>query len=339
MTKNKFYFLIVIIFFMFSLYVLRLFFIAKENDLVFNQLKILNNNLSKKLVDNYFSAEDELRDSSITKIKQIVLKDMGYDNWLDFIQFVDIQLYLYDVVHDDKKELLISVNLSKDQGAISMYQLVGDRYILVHKIDELSHINSVSAIKTEPENRVFIILEETLDEMVGAYFVDNYTRIFTIINNDFVEVFRQSTDYSAFYFEKWSDIEVIDPKWYKITEISVVDNLTTVKNYITINVYKSLSKYEAHNPIDFADPSNNKLIEQNHHDIRYVWSKKFNYFIIAEGIIASKNESVGIIEDTTQTVDYLLNLTGEYYKVINKDGIINYIDKNDVVIIEDYSNL
>lgn len=330
---------IILALFFLCLLVFRFYYESKTNNLVFNQTGIFNNILSKKIVDNFFSDNDEMKKLSTKSIKKIVLKDLGYENWLSYIDFIDISLYPFDVIHDNVEELIVSINLSKDQAVIGIYRLYEDKYILARKIDSLCNVKNISAIRIEPSKKVFIITEEILDEMIGAYFVDNFIRIFSEIEDEFVEVFRQSTDYTAYYYEKWGNPSVPDPKWYKIVENSVVDNITAEKGYITINVSKSLAKFEAINSSSFSNPNDYKLIEQNSFDIKFVWNELYNSFILSKGRIISQNVDVGILEDTTQTVDYLLNLTGKYYKVIDKNKRILYIEKDDIIIIEDFSTL
>lgn len=330
---------IMLVLFVLCLLIFRFYYESSINNLVFNQISMINNSLSKKLVDNFFSDNDELKELSIESIKKIVLKNLGYSNWMDYIDFIDIHLYLCDVVHDNIEDLIISVNLSQDQGVLGIYRLYEDRYILANKIDNLSKIERVSAIRIGPSEKSFIITEEVLDEMLGAYFVDNYIRVFSDMGNGFEEVFRQSIDYTAYYNEMWGDPGASNPIWYKITENSVVDNITTEKGFITINVSKTLSKFEAANSYGFSIPNDYKLIDENIFEIKFVWSELYNSFIISQGLILSQNVEVGILEDATQTVDYLLNLTGKYYKVIDKNKRILYIEKDDIMIIKDYSAL
>jgi len=330
---------LILVFFLSFLLFFKFYLTSITENFAFNQIISFNNILSKKLIDNFFSDNNNIKESATTTIKKIILNDLGYENWLKYIDFIDIYLYFQDIIYDSKEDLIISVNLSKDQGLICIYRLLEDKYVLSNTIKDLCYIKNVSSIRIEPSKKNFLVIEEILDEMIGSYFVDNFVRIFSETNGEFIEVFRQSLDYTAFYFEKWENPNVSNPKWYKITENSVVDNITLEKENIIINISKSLSKYVNSNPSTFTDSSNYKLISQHSYDIKLAWSELYNSFILAEGKILSRNIDVGIIEDTTQTVDYLLNLTGKYYKVIDKNNVILYIDKNDIIITKDFSAL
>lgn len=336
MKRKNYLMPIILMLFLVCLLSFKLYYSSITSNLVFIQIGAIDNILSKKLVDNYFSEDDNIKESTKNSIKKIVLKDLEYENWLNYMEFIDINLYPFDIIYDNAEDLIISINLSKDQGVIGIYRQYEDRYILANKIKDLTKINNISAIRVEPSKKAFIVTNEILDEMVGAYFTDNYMRVFSEINGNFVEVFRQSVDYSAYYFEKWSDSEIPNPKWYKVTENSVVDNITVERNNIIINVAKTLSKYEALNSSNSSIPSDFKLIEKDSYDVKLVWSDLYSSFIMSEGKIISQNVDVGILEDTTQTVDYLLNLTGKYYKVIDKNERILYVNSDDIMIIKDF---
>lgn len=332
-------FIVLLILFILSLIIFKLHEESKSHVFIFNRMTSINNILSKKLIDNFFSDDIHLKATSTEAIKKIVLQDIGYDNWLDYIEFIELYLYPVDIVYDNSEDLIIWINLSKDQGAVGVYRLHEDKYILHNKIENLAYIKNVSSIRINTLDKSFIIIEEVLDEIIGAFFIDNYIRIFSQSNNKFIEVFRQSTDYTAYFFERWNAPETAEPKWYKIAENAVVDNIIAEKNYIGISISKSIFKYEALNSSTPDFPQDFKLITQAHFDTKLIWNEQYESFIMAEGKILSENIDVGILEDTTQTVDYLLNLTGKYYKVIDKNKKIMYFDKENILLIKNFSTL
>lgn len=339
MKVKNYIFIILLMFFTISLIVFNHYKESKSHNIFSNHIASFNNVLSKKLIDNFFSGDTHLKDNSTKLIKKIVLQDLGYKNWMDYIGFIEIYLYPADIIYDNTEDLIVWINLSKDQGTMGIYSLHEDKYIYHSKIDNLSYIKNVSSVKIEALNKVFIITEETIDEMMGAFFTDNYFRIFSENNDTFIEVFRQSTDYTAYFFEGWNTPETIEPRWYKINEFAVIDNIVVEKNHIEINISKSLLKYEAINSTTSYLPKDFKLINQISFDTKMIWSEHYGSFIIAEGKMLQGNIDIGILEDTSQTVDYLLNLTGKYYKVIDKNKNIMYVDPKDIIIIKDFSTL
>ena len=302
------------------------------NNIVFKE------GLNENLVKKYFSTNEEAKKQAEKRIKEIVIKDLGYSDWTEYMDYIEISLYPIDIIGDKKKELIIAVNLSKNLGTIAIYKTNNGGYELANKIENLTSIKSVSVKRNDTSDKRFLMVEEILDESIGAYFTDNFIRLFTEIDNEFKEVFRQSLNYEAFYYEKWIDPSKEKPKWFKLNEKSVVDYMYNVDNHISLLVSKTIEKSEAKDNADHAIPKKFKKVEESFFEIKYIWSEKYSSFILGEGEIVSSGEKVGILEDTSKTADYLLKLGDKYYKVINKNMVIKYIKENEIKIIEDYSD-
>ncbi|KNF09376.1 hypothetical protein CLPU_3c01540 [Gottschalkia purinilytica] len=311
---------------------------SKLNNVSLTTFNPVKQTLNKKVIENYFSKNEKLKKEAESIIKEVLLKDLGYKDWSNYSEYIELLVYPVDIIDTLEEDLVIGVNLSKDLGAIAIYKPYNDKYVYSHKIDNLTKIKNISFIKNESDKKSFIIVEELLDEQTGSYFIDNFTRIFTKVDNQFKEVFRQSTDYTAFLFEKWTNPSLKNPKWFKLVEKSVIDHVSEGTKDLTLFVSKNLSKYESK---DTDTNLNNKqfdLVTEKNFDTIYIWKEKYKFFIMGEGKVISSNEIVGIIEDNTQTVDYLLNLGDKYYKVINRNGEIKTIKSSEIEILENYSD-
>ncbi|AFS78851.1 hypothetical protein Curi_c18450 [Gottschalkia acidurici 9a] len=302
------------------------------NNIVFKE------GLNENLVKKYFSTNEEAKKQAEKRIKEIVIKDLGYSDWTEYMDYIEISLYPIDIIGDKKKELIIAVNLSKNLGTIAIYKTNNGGYELANKIENLTSIKGVSVKRNDTSDKRFLMVEEVLDESIGAYFTDNFIRLFTEIDNEFKEVFRESLNYEAFYYEKWIDPSKEKPKWFKLNEKSVVDYTYNVDNHISLLVSKTIERSEAKDNADHTIPKKFKKVEEDFFEIKYIWSEKYSSFILGEGEILSSKEEVGILEDTSKTADYLLKLGDKYYKVINKNMEIKYIKENEIKIIEDYSD-
>ncbi|MGF7056393.1 hypothetical protein [Brassicibacter mesophilus] len=322
--------ILIIILFLFCIFLGNIYYESKTEHVVFYDIIPLKSNLRTKLIDNFFSNDESLKTAARKQIKEIVLKDLEYNNWIDYSDYIEMLIYPIDVYGDSNEELIIALNISKDTGVIGIYKKYNEMYVLNDKIDNLTNINNVMSIKNNKKNKAFIILDQTLDENTGAFFTDNYIQIFTKLDSGFKEVFRQSLDYSAFYYEKWTNPSHENPKWYKITERSVIDNISNDHENITLFISKTILKYKGTSNNEDNIPSDFKLVDQKNFEIKYSWSNKYNAFIIGEGELIANKQTVGILEDTSQTVDYLLNLAGKYYKVIDKNNNVLYISEDEI---------
>lgn len=310
---------------------------ATLHDTAFNEMMPFSSTLTKKLVENFFSTDEDLKSEAEKTIKKIVLKDFEYHNWIDYIDYIKLAIYPMDITNDLKEELVIALNLSKDEGIIGVYKLHNDSYVFQNKIEDLTSIKNITSIKNPVDNRIFIITEEILDESFGAFFIDNYLRVFTKIDDAYKEVFRQSTDYETYYYEKWTDPSIKNPKWFKLTEKSIIDYLITENGKVIIITSKNIAKYKSNTSDSDVIPENFELVMEKDFDITSIWNENYMYFLQGIGKIKSSNEVVGIIENSYQAADSLLNASDKYYKVIDKNGKIYYIIENDLDIINDYS--
>lgn len=333
--KNKLFFIVIFIILILT-YIGRLYYISNTSNTVFNHIFPSMNNINSQLIKNYFSSNEEIKKDAENMIKEIVLKDINYENWIDYIEYIDIAIYPIDIIGDKKEDLIITLNVSKDIGVLAIYKPFNNNYIFTSKIENLTYINKVTTLRNIPLGKSFIIVEQTLDEKLGAFFFDNYVQIFVNNNNSFTEVFKQSLNYEGYYYEKWSDPSLEKPKWIKLIEQSLVDYITDENNNILINITKSIFKYEGYNYGRNTIPENFQLIKEENLKIKYFWSKKYSYFIQYEGRVNASNTPVGIIEYSGQFADSLLGLYKPYYKVIHKNGKIEYINSNELTIIENY---
>lgn len=330
MKNLKLYLILIIL--LVTIFFINTYYKTKIANTTFLNIMPSANRLTKRLVSNYFSEDKDLRISADTKIKEIILKDLEYDNWLDFLDYIELTLYPVDVLNDFNEDLIITINLSKDQGLIVIYKSIDDFYVYTSKIEDLSYVNGLSTLRRSNNGNIFIIVEEILDEKLGAFFFDQYLRVYKKENTGFTEVFRQSLDYQGYYYEKWSDPTIEKPKWYKVTEKNLVDYMLNEEGNILVNIDKTLSRYEGYSEDD-SIPKNFELIDRKEIIIKYYWSDQYNYFIQGEGKIKSTEEIIGIIENSNQLADSLLGLHEPYYKVIHKNGKIEYIDINSLALM------
>lgn len=335
--KNVF-FIIILITLISVIFIGHTFYDASRHQTSFSRSLELNSNFTKQLLKNFYSDDPKLKKKAEKSIKSFVLEDLNYTNWLDYSDYIEMEIYPIDITNNLSNELIIVLNLSKDEGVIGIYKNYEDKYIYKNSIENLTHINDVTSLKDPQTDRIFLIIDEIIDESFGAYFTDNFFRIFTILEGSYKEVYRQSEDYEAFYYEKWSDPSIENPKWYKLTEKSVIDSMITDTGKVILKNSKTIAKLQSPTTEDESIPENFSLVSEKNFNITSLWNENFKHFIQGVGKLNSSNEVVGIIENSYQTADALLNSKDKYYKVITKGGKIKYVTQSDLNILKDYSN-
>ncbi len=319
-----------------SIFLTKAYYDAAMLHTTFSQVFLFQEKLTNQLIDNYFSTDERLKKQAEKSIKRIVLKDLEYSNWLNYIDYIEISIYPIKIQNISKEELIIALNLSQDEGIMVIYKHQDVGYIYSNKIEDLTFIKDVKRIKNPLNNRIFLIVEELLDESIGAYFIDNFIRVFTLIDGKYNEVYRQSLDYNAYYYEKWTDPSIENPKWLKLNEKAILDYIITTEGKNTINTSKNISKYKSNSTQLDTIPQDFILVTEKSFDITSIWSEDYKYFIQGTAKIKHSNETVGIMEISEQAADSLLSLSNKYYKVIDRNGKINYMAEDNLEIIDMY---
>lgn len=291
---------------------------------------LLKEELNRNLIEKYYVSKGEAKKQIENHIKNIAIRDMKLNEWSKYLEEIKITTDHLDIIGDSKDELIISLNLAKNLGAVGIYKLEGDNYSLSNKIGDLTNIEKIKVEKNKSTGQKLLVIEEFLDERIGAYFVDKFTRIFVEVEEDFEEVFRQSRNYEAYYYEKWINPNKESSKWYKLNEKGNIEYEFEKDGKTIINVHKMLKKSEGIDGTASKIPIEFKEVEKKDFDIKYIWSEEHKVFIIGKGRIIATDEDVAILEDTSKTVDYLLNLGDKYYKVINKNKEIKYVKQDEI---------
>ncbi|MTI49351.1 hypothetical protein [Sporosalibacterium faouarense] len=330
---KKFTFLFLIFIILSSIFIGKNYYNATKLKTTFSSAFDLNSNITIQLIKNYFSEDRELHKKAEDIIKVLVLEDLDYEDWLEYTDYIEMTIYPMEITRDLQEELVIVMNLSKDEGIIGIYKLKDDKYVYENKIKDLAFIENVEPLEDALNNRVFLVIEELLDESFGAYFIDDYIRIFTLIDEDYEEVYRESMEYEAFYYEKWFDPSIENPKWYRLNENNLIDYMSVDNGTIVINTAKSLAKYESQPTEDDSIPEDFQLATDKSFELTSIWNENYQYFLQGVGKIKNSNKIVGIIEDSSQSVESLMNSQDNHYKVIDKNGKINYIDEKDLELL------
>ncbi|MBS4537116.1 hypothetical protein GOQ27_01500 [Clostridium sp. D2Q-11] len=319
-------FLILIIIFFFSIMVI--FFLNNNNILTIkNILSPLK--LTDAIVDNYFSNDIEKKSESIKRIKEIVLTDLGYDDWMDYSKYMNILVFPKDINQDNNLDVIIALNLSKDSGVVAIYEKTNESYQFKDSIKDLSYIEYVSILTANSD--IFLIIEEVIDEKLGGYFYDESVVIY-YKDDTYKRIFQESKNYESYFYEGWKNNDIKNPKWFKLIESNLID-IVPDDSTISIDVNKQLEVYTSDESTT-SIPSNFNLSEDKEFSINYYWSDKYKYFIQQEGKIVDTGEIVGIISISDQNVDSYLNKDKVIYKIINDARDIKLEDSNNIRVLE-----
>ncbi|WP_130806592.1 hypothetical protein [Senegalia massiliensis] len=275
--------------------------------------------LTEGIIDDYFSDDINKKANSIDKIKEIVLYDLGFENWMEYKEYMDILIFPTDLENNPDIDIIIGLNLSKDTGLIAIYTKENSNYVLNNFIKDLSYIDYISTYEVNDE--FFLAVEETIDEKLGGYFYDEKLVIY-YKEESFNKVFEDSKIYESYFYEGWKKEDIKNPKWFKLTENNIIDIIED-KDNIKIKDNKELKLYVSEES-STSIPSNFDEYKSKKFNLNYFWDKDLNYFIQNRGILVDSGELIGIVSISNQNIDYYLDNQEVTYKIIDQKGNIRH---------------
>lgn len=285
--------------------------------------------LNESIIDNYFSDNIDKKSESIKQIKEIVLADLGYEDWMDYSEYMNILVFPNDINNNEEMDVIIALNLSKDSGIIAIYEKSENSYDLKDSIKELAYIEYLSILNYN--NKTYLITEEIIDEKLGGYFYDESINVY-YKDEIYKKVFQESKSYESYFYEGWKKEDIKNPLWYKLIENNIID-ISPEKENLNIYVDKKLRVYKSEES-STSIPSNFIPIEERDLSIKYYWDDNYKYFIQQEGKLIDSGEIVGIISISEQNVDSYLNNNDIIYRIVDANGNIKYESSDKISVLE-----
>ena len=281
--------------------------------------------ISESILEDYYSDDYLVSKNAADTIIHITLKNLGYKQWLEYISYMELKVFRDNIIPDNKDELLIVLNLSKDSAVIAVYTHIGGEYVYMRALEDILPVQNISFIEIPNENTKLLQVEQILDERLGAFFMEQFIEIFSYVDEEFKRVWKKTKVLEEIYNQQWIDPQSRDDQWIKILENNTIDILN--ENTINIKVIINRKKLTA---VKDTVPSENDftLVEELITEEKYYWNPKYQHFIIFEGIDQESIQSVAIINDTTLWRESYFGIESNNYVVKKADGKTVFINQS-----------
>jgi len=306
-------------------FVTYIFFESPKNITTFKRYSSPTYKINKSLIETLYKNDDITNDDIENQVIKSVLDIIEYHKWNEFLDYIDMNIYYSNLIPNSSKQLILSLNLSKDSGVAVIFDEVDDNYIFRSKIENLAPIENIQLIKHPTENKDFIAIYQIIDESLGAFFRENFVQIYKYTEEDFNLVWEKTLFYEEIFNEKWINVESRDTDWTMVIEETEIDfNFT---NSIEINTITSLKKYEAQSK---ATPHKNDFLlkEEKSYTRPYYWSDKYNTFVLGEVTKDVFISNVAILDDMENRQEWLFGIINQYYKVSTINDELIYLPKS-----------
>ncbi|MDR5657953.1 hypothetical protein RH915_00480 [Serpentinicella sp. ANB-PHB4] len=274
---------------------------------------------------SYFFDNDYINSDIEREVKRSVLSTLGYQKWLDYVDFIDISVYKDNIIPNDAEQLIINLNLSQDLAVVAIYNQIGKEYIFEKSIKNILPVSNIDFIECPDKSHHMMLLYQTLDESLGAMLYKEFLEIYHYHDEKFNVVWDQTIYLEEVYNESWLYNNSDRDRWCRVEE-SIKFKILKEED-LFINTYTKLDKFTAKS--SFIPPQNNdfNLLESKEFNSSYHWSPDHQKFII--GKITEENflKNIGIIKDMENSIDALRGLSNNNYRVISLDGKYFHMDK------------
>lgn len=284
--------------------------------------------ITKDLMEDYKSYDESVRKRAEKVIKEVCLNNLGYENWKDYMDYIDINIYKSNILPSSGQELIVNLNLSKDLAVICIFTQEGQNYIFWNKIENLLPIEVIKFVKIPDKDYNFLVVYEINDERLGAYFYEKLIEIYMYKSNQFINIWKKNFYFEEIYKSSWIDERAPGNEWVKNIVHNKIDFI--YDDNLKILVSGTRRKYLAFGNNDVPAASSFKLKSTSSYEDVYYWNKEFETFSMSENVLTFKGTSVVIVGDTKTDVRNIHGYSNEKYKLQTFSGKIIYIKKNSI---------
>lgn len=289
---------------------------------VMSQLKI-----PYSLIDDYNSDNIELNAKASEEIIRTTLKNIGYEHWNEYLNYIELKIYKSNVLPTPDEELIVVLNLSKDLAVIAVYSSLEEAYVYKTALKDILPIETINFLKAPEKSYNFLVTEQILDERFGAFFVDQFVEIYLYEFDHFNSVFKKSKYLQEVYNFRWINPDASSDRWLKIIENNDIRINEGSNLNIDVSIFRQkLTAIKDSMPLDTDYSPVEEIITEE----RYYWSPKYSHFAIFEGRKKNSTTVVAVIDDTAIWRESFLGLRSNNYQVKTIEGEVIFIDKNSI---------
>lgn len=325
--KNIYIIPLIIVVSLFSFILNNVFFATPEYVKVLQHQKLLPElMITQTQLDDYLlNLED--RDGKNIIIER-TLSAIGYQQWLEYIDYIDIIIYKEMVMDGEGDQLIIVMNLSKDLAVAVIYLKENDFYIYNRHIDNLVKVDYIQFIPHPNSNYNMMVIHQILDESFGAFLYERFVDIYCFIDDNFKLVWQKTLFYKEIYNESWLNPRGDIDKWHMVIEESAID--FSLKYPLKVNTITTLKKYTASSKI-FPNEESFNLTESRSFSDTYIWEDEYQTFIIGEIPASVFIFKAAVLADMENDISTLFGIKNKNLKLMNSRGQVFYLPKNILV--------
>ena len=285
--------------------------------------------ITKDLFDQYTSTNETIKNKAKHTITEITLKNLNQQQWLTYIDYIDLKVYTSNVLPENGMELIVVLNLSKDQSVVGIYRPIGNEYVFSSKIENILPIETIDFMPIPDLGYNFMISHHLIDERLGGFFIERFVRIYMYSDRQFKSIWQETKYSEEIYRLQWLDPTASANHWNKITINNLIRFESTPALHIILetNQKKFSTTHE-----DIPSASMFKLQDLFCSIETFYWHPAYKHFVIGEGLLKSTGKPVAILTNTEHSKESFLGYLSKNYRILTSDGKIEYTSKDNLTL-------
>ncbi|MFT9495207.1 hypothetical protein [Anaerosolibacter sp.] len=320
--------MLVMLILLMTTFLLQHFFDSHNNVMTFKSYVSPQQKISQTLINHFYSTDENIKNEAKESIIEITLKNLSQHQWLAYREYVDLKLYTANVLPENNLELIVSLNLSKDQAALAIYRLIGDEYIYTSKIENIAPVEKIDFIPIPGLEYDFIVSHQLIDERLGGFFIERFIKIYMYSDSHFKSIWQETKFSEEIYRLRLLNPSAPEDRWMKVT----VNNLIRFESNPTLHIILETNqkKFSAFHET-FPSASSFKLEDSFRGVETFYWHPTYQHFVIGEGLVKATGNTVAILSDTADSKESFSGYSLKNYRIITPDGKIEYIPKDSII--------
>lgn len=295
----------------------------------YGEMNIMNRTYSQLEESQVLNIKDEENQQAIAKG---VLEDTGRTDLYDLNDLQQVDVYFGNITPDDEKDVIVTVSFGPLNTVVATYTKEGDTYTYVGDVGNFYEVKNVSFVPIESLGQDVIIITEFANQNIGAYETSEFLEGFLFEDNEFRRVLKTPTFIEASWNESLEDSENGDPNfWKKVSQTS--DDTWEKEPEIALDLVRYQNYYTSYDGDISNIPKDNTFekVAQRVVKERFVWSDKWSYFILGEGVEKSTNSEIAILEDRDTYPYALAGYVENSYLIQREDGTTDILKAEEIV--------
>lgn len=275
----------------------------------------------KKDKVSVFNSNDKINEKEI--IKKILYDT---DNKDKFQNIDNIKLECFKANLIDKDDTVFVLYDENKNFLITVYEVSEDNYIYKSIIGNFVNVKDIKIHKLKKENKDTIFITEHINQKLGSFEESTFIKGYIFKEGNFSQILNLTKYYKAYYNEFW----VGNGYWFKILQDA---NINFKKNNeLAVTYNQKYLKGKDFNKVDIPKDKDFILSNSKTFNTNYIWSEKWDMYILCEAVFKENKENVAILEVPEQSPFYITELKkNNIYKIITQKGEIKVINKNDLI--------